>query len=458
MQITHARTNDSLRRSLARRAGLLGWLPVAAAVALSGCTVKKTETPDPTGPSELGHSLRLEVSPDVLVMDGVSQSTLEITSFDPNGKREPNVAVRVEVTAGGEIIDTVGRLSAKNVTTDGNGLARVTYTAPNSASSQNSDSGNQGVTIIVTPAGHDYRSALSRQVDIRLVPQGTVLPQAYAPVANFTVSPTTPGEGQDVIFDATASIPSCLPDPANPNDASKCIPQPGAITAYQWDFGNGQTGSGRTQTVRYANSGAYVVTLIVTNDRGMNSAPVQRTVQVAAVAAPNVDFSFSPGQPAVNQQVFFDANASRAAGSRTITNYSWNFGDGHFGSGVTESHRYERTGGFSVTLTVTDSAGKTGSASKAVTVGAGAVPTAAFTTSPATIRAGQVFFLDASISTPPAGRTIVRYEWNFGDNQIVEGARIDHVYAAAGSYTVTLTVTDSGGGVDTETRTVTVNP
>src|SRR5215204_4779785 len=75
MQITHARTNEPMRRSRARRASLLGWLPVAAAVALSGCTVKKTEAPEVTGPSELGLSLELRVSPDLLVADGASQST-----------------------------------------------------------------------------------------------------------------------------------------------------------------------------------------------------------------------------------------------------------------------------------------------------------------------------------------------------------------------------------------------
>ncbi len=132
MQITHVRTNDSLRRSRARRASLLGWLPVAAAVALSGCTVKKTEAPDITGPSELGLSLELRVSPDVLNMDGVSQSTLTITSRDSNGKVQPNVDLRVEALAGGEIVDVFGRLSNKNVKTGGDGRATLTYTAPNS--------------------------------------------------------------------------------------------------------------------------------------------------------------------------------------------------------------------------------------------------------------------------------------------------------------------------------------
>ena len=52
-------------------------------------------------------------------MDGVSQSTLTITSRDSNGKIQPNVDVRVEAVAGGEIVDVFGRLSTKNVKTGG---------------------------------------------------------------------------------------------------------------------------------------------------------------------------------------------------------------------------------------------------------------------------------------------------------------------------------------------------
>ena len=456
MQITHARTNDSLRRSLAHRAGLLGWLPVAAAVALSGCTVKKTDTPDPTGPSELGHSLQLEVTPDVLTMDGVSQSRLTITSRDSNGKLE-DVDVRVEVTSGGQIVDTIGRLSTKTVHTAG-GTATVTYTAPNSSSNVNSDSGNMGVTLIATPAGHDYRSAFSRQVDIRLVPQGVVLPVAGSPFPRFTFSPSTPGEAQDVTFDASTTIPACIPDPANPNDATKCTPADGVITSYQWDFGNGQTGSGVRPVTRFATRGEYNVKLVVTNDRGLSNQVTQK-VTVSGVANPTVDFAFSPSSPGVNQQVFFDANGSQAAPGRTITRYDWNFGDGFFGNGVTESHRFAKAGSFSVTLTLTDSAGKTSAASKSITVGSvNNAPTAAFTVSPATINAGRLAFFDGTVSTATAGRTIVKYEWNFGDNVILEGARIEHVFSPAGTYTVTLTVTDSGGATDTETKTVTVAP
>jgi PKD repeat protein len=457
MQITHARTNDSLRRSLARRASLLGWLPVAAAVALSGCTTKKADAPSISGPSELGLSLELRVSPDVVVMDGVSQSTLTITSRDSNGDILPNTAIRVELTAGGQIVDDVyGRISTKNVTTGGDGRATVTYTAPNSPPALNSDSGNV-ITLLATPAGTDYRGALSRQIDIRLVPQGPILPASGYPMPKFTFSPTAPGEEQDVTFDASTSIAACLTNPNDPNNGASCTPADGVITSYQWDFGNGQTGSGVRPTTRFATRGTYNVKLIVTNDRGFSN-QVTQAVTVGAVANPTVDFAISPAAPGVNQQVFFDANASQAAPGRTITAYDWDFGDGHFGRGVVESHRYARLGTFSVTLVVTDSAGRKGTSTKSVNVGEGTPgPTAAFTISPTAPGVGERFFLDATLSTASSGRTITRYQWNLGNNVIREGALIDHIYNTAGTHTITLTVTDSGGETDTETRTLAVN-
>jgi PKD repeat protein len=453
MQITHVRTNESLRRSLVRRAGLLGWLPVAAAVALTGCTTKKADAPPVAGPSEFGLSLELRVSPDVLVMDGVSQSTLTITSRDSNGAIQPNVDVRVEVTSGGQIVDVIGRLS--NLKTGGDGRATVTYTAPNTVPSTNSDSGNMGVTLIATPAGSDYRNAQARQVDIRLVPQGVILPESGFPMPKFTYSPTTPGEDQDVLFDASTSIAACLRNPADPNNASTCIPGDGTITSYQWDFGNGQAASGQRATTRFPTRGTYAVKLIVTNDRGYSN-QVSQNVVISGVANPTAGFELSPASPGVNQQVFFDANVSQASPGRTISRYDWNFGDGYFGTGVTESHRFPRAGTFVVTLTVTDSAGRTGTTSKSVTVGNTIGPTAAYTVSPAQVLVNQLAFFDGTVSTATPGRTIVRYEWNFGDNAIVEGPRVEHVFRSAGAFTVTLTVTDSNGAVDTESKAITV--
>jgi PKD repeat protein len=312
------------------------------------------------------------------------------------------------------------------------------------------------ITLIATPAGYDYRNAVSRQVDLRLVPQGVILPVAYSPVAKFTFSPANPGEDVDVRFDASSSIASCVADPTAPNDITKCQPQGGAITSYQWDFGNGQTGGGVSPVTRFATRGTYVVKLTVTNDRGLSNS-VTQNVSVAAVSNPTAEFAFSPTTPGVNQAVFFDASASAAAAGRTISSYEWNFGDGYFGGGRTESHRFAKAGAFTVTLTVTDSAGKTGTVSKGVTVGAGQQPTANFTVSPGQVAVNQRVFFDGTVSTAPPGRTITNYVWNLGDNTIVEGqSRTDHAYSKAGTYTVVLTVTDSGGGTNSTTKTVTV--
>ncbi|MDX2377461.1 PKD domain-containing protein, partial [Microbacterium sp. LRZ72] len=53
---------------------------------------------------------------------------------------------------------------------------------------------------------------------------------------------------------------------------------------------------------------------------------------------------------------------------------------------------------------------------------------------------------DGTGSTADDGRTIVGYEWDFGDGSAVAtGATVQHSYATAGSYEVSLTVTDDRG-------------
>jgi hypothetical protein len=50
----------------------------------------------------------------------------------------------------------------------------------------------------------------------------------------------------------------------------------------------------------------------------------------------------------------------------SVAGYAWSFGDGSTGSGMTSSHGYPAAGDYTVTLTVTDNAGGTGSVSQVV--------------------------------------------------------------------------------------------
>jgi PKD repeat protein len=63
---------------------------------------------------------------------------------------------------------------------------------------------------------------------------------------------------------------------------------------------------------------------------------------------------------------------------------------------------------------------------------------------PATGAVTETLHFDGSGSFDPDG-TIVDYAWDFGDGNNASGDKVNHVYNAAGNYTIRLTVTDNNG-------------
>ncbi|PYQ49317.1 MAG: PKD domain containing protein, partial [Acidobacteria bacterium] len=135
----------------------------------------------------------------------------------------------------------------------------------------------------------------------------------------------------------------------------------------------------------------------------------------------------------------------------TIATYAWTFGDGTTGSGASPSHAYSTAGNFTVTLTVTDNLGATGTQSQTVTA-VNTPPVASFTSSCAALTCS----FNGSASSDADG-TIASYAWTFGDGTIGSGASPSHSYTTDGTFTVTLTVTDNLGAAGTRSGTVTVS-
>ena len=72
--------------------------------------------------------------------------------------------------------------------------------------------------------------------------------------------------------------------------------------------------------------------------------------------------------------VTFQGAASTAPAGQTITAYTWNFGDGTSGTGVSPAHAYLAPGIYNVSLTVTDTGGITNSASTTAKITAAPSP------------------------------------------------------------------------------------
>jgi PKD repeat protein len=115
-------------------------------------------------------------------------------------------------------------------------------------------------------------------------------------------------------------------------------------------------------------------------------------------------------------------------------------------------------GSFTVSLKVTDDAGRSGTTTQTVTVSQFVDPTASFIASPSTAELNKPVSVNASASKASSGHSIVRYDWDFGDGTGAFGGGVteQHSYSSVGSFTISLKVTDDSGRFGVVTQTVTV--
>ena len=454
----------------------------AVLFAAGACGVHQTSTPSLTGPSDFGLSVTVTASPDSINQDGGSQSAIRVTARDAGGRAISGETFRIDVMAGGSQVD-FGTLSARTIVTGADGTASATYTAPPASpagaiigtcgTNATTPGGNsntptpgalagQCVSIVATPisgsgSSNDFSASQSQSVLIRLMPIGVIVPPD-APVPVFVVTPTPVNLNVPALFDGSNS---CAVPLTNNACAPTGVSAGATIVSYNWSFGDGTTGTGRTTTHTYSSVGTFTASLTVTNSAGVvSSQPATQQITVASLATPSGDFIVSPTAPAVNDTVNFSADPITAAPGHQIVQYSWNFGDGSAGAtGLTAQHQYTAAGSYTVILSVADDSGQKKTFTKTVSVGTG-VPTASFTFAPT--GAAHTIVVDGSASTAAGSATISTYAWTWGDgnsNAASAASTATHAYAAglAGTtVTVTLTVTDSLNRVGSTSQSVTV--
>ncbi|MBI3500627.1 MAG: PKD domain-containing protein [Bacteroidetes bacterium] len=212
---------------------------------------------------------------------------------------------------------------------------------------------------------------------------------------------------------------------------------PDSVSAWNWNFGDGNNSSLQNPPHTYTSSGTFSVTLTVFTDSGC-VATFPDTIHV--YANPIANFNFTTPACSGNPTYFIDGS-SDSLGSITVWN--WNFGDTKTGSGKNITHIYQSAGTYSVQLIVTSDKGCTDTVVKTVTVKSS--PSASFTST--SVCAGSNTSFAGSSSDLNA-----TYVWNFGDaTPSGSGKNIQHPYASAGTYSVVLTVIGQNGCTTTDT-------
>jgi gliding motility-associated-like protein len=253
------------------------------------------------------------------------------------------------------------------------------------------------------------------------------------PVASFSTAPST----------------SCIGNPMIFTDHS--VPGSGAITSWDWDFGDGTTlvtASG-SATHTYITAGTYPASLIVTDIHGCTGKIV---ISVVVNPAPSASFTASPVFSCTPPLLVTFTNTSSASGTAT---YFWDFGNGATSTLPNPTNNYTATGSYLVKLVVTQGTCKDSSVKVNFVVIKKIV--ADFKADTTKVCAGTaVNFTDLSnpLST---SRT-----WTFGDGGTSLAPNPSYVYATPGTYTVSLQATDANGCSDTKTKnaliTVAPNP
>ena len=414
-----------MQRTFARSVHRIGLAMVA--MAMSACGLEKQTQPSLMGPADTGQSIQMIAQPDQLPRDGSSQSVVTVIARDSSNR--PIASQRLILSLGSNS-PAGAALSSTEVTTNAQGTATFSVSAPASGSMGNS------ILIVATPVGSNADNTHTRVMSIAINPSN-----ATAPTAAFTVSPASPDMGQAVTFDASLTT----------DEGAACT-----SCSFVWDFGDGSTGSGRIATHAYAAAGTYTVTLIATDSVGTSSTPVTHTVTISDTTIPTgLSVTSSPNTPIAKQAATFTAIATAAANHHIVSyQFIWGDGDSNTTSSPVIQHTYSQSGSYLITLTVRDDLNQSATTNMAITVSSGL--TALFTTN----KSGTTVTFDGSTSSSQVASTITDYAWDFESDGTYDtngsSPTTAHDYGSNGTYRATLRITDNRGVTATLTQTITI--
>jgi PKD repeat protein len=206
----------------------------------------------------------------------------------------------------------------------------------------------------------------------------------------------------------------------------------GTPVTWKWTFGDGTSSTVQNPIHKYSKAGVYTVSLTVKNAAGSNTVTKTEHIKVTAKPAANFTSSVTSGKASLNVK-FTDTSTG------TPATWKWTFGDGTSSTVQNPTHKYSKSGTYTVSLTVKNAAGSN-TVTKTDYIKVTEKPVAEFSATPTSGKMPlTVAFTDTSTGLP------TKWKWNFGDGTSSTIQNPKHKYSKAGSYTVTLTATNAAG-------------
>lgn len=182
--------------------------------------------------------------------------------------------------------------------------------------------------------------------------------------------------------------------------------------AFLWSFEGGGTAAGESASHTFAGAGTFTVSLTVTDGRG-GSDTATRSIRVDEATANRAPRAVIGGAGAgvTGVELIVDGRGSSDPEGDALT-FAWTSGvAGASSAGATAAFTYDQPGTFTVTLTVTDTAGNSDTATRAIVIEAAPDRTPPLVTlgGPAAALPGaQVLF--TAVATDDVGVTALRFE------------------------------------------------
>lgn len=223
-------------------------------------------------------------------------------------------------------------------------------------------------------------------------------------------------------------------------------------TKYEWSSSPSLSPVSESTTssvsYKYINAGNYTITVkAYQNETLLKSGYLKISVTAKSVSNPTASFTANPETGVAPLKVRFTSTSTNA------NSFSWNFGVSWLqnATGSTSEYTYDTNGTYVVVFTAKNSAGKTATVRKTITV-TGQVPETTIDVSPKT----GVAPLNVTFKAT-ASNSLTSYRWDFGDGGTAATLNENHIYTNSGTYVANFTETNTNGTSVKKSETITVN-